>query len=149
MGALRLDDAADVAWLLIVQEVMVWLSGLGGRRWRQWLLVAVQGEVKAQVGGGPMQGHSMAATVSEGSASLQVSEFGAKAGQAWSLKGVERWGLGFREGSSSACEGRDGDEVDGGSTWCRRRGLTRIRGYEVSVRRGLARPWSFCGRAAR
>jgi hypothetical protein len=36
------------------------------------------------------------ATVSEGSASLQVLELGTKAGQAWwSLKGVKRWGLGF------------------------------------------------------
>ena len=158
MGTLRLDDAADVAWLLTMQEVVVWLSGLGGRRWRRWLLAAVQGdvimvrvqgEVEAQVGDGPTQGHSMAATVSEGSASLQVSELGAKAGQAWSLKCIERWGLGFREGSPSACEGCDGDEVDGGSTWCRRQGLMRIRGCEVSVRRGLARPWSFRGRAAR
>ena len=150
MGTLWLDDAADVAWLLIVQEVVVWLSGLGGRRWRRWLLAAVQGdavmvgvqgEVEAQVGDDPTQGHSVAAMVSEGSASLQVSELGTKASQAWSLKGIKRWGLGFREGSPSACEGRDGDEVHGGSTWCRRRGLTRIRGCEVSVRRGLARPW--------
>ena len=111
-------------------------------------VVGVQGEVEAQVGDGPMQGHSVAATVFEGSASLQVLELGAKAGQAWSLKGVERWGLGFREGSPFACDGRDGDEVDGGSMWCRRRGLTWIRGYVVSVRRGLARPWSFCGRVA-
>ena len=79
MGALWLDDVADVAWLLAVQEVMVWLSGLGGRRWRRWLLAAVQGdavvvgvqdEVEAQVFDGPTQGHSVAATVSEGSASL-------------------------------------------------------------------------------
>jgi len=131
------------------RDVVVWLSGLGGRRWRRWLLAAVQGEVEAQVGDGPMQGHSVAATVFEGSASLQVSEFGTKASQAWSLKGVERWGLRFREGSPSACEGPNGDEVDGGSMWCRRRGLTWIRGYEVSVRRGLARPWSFHGRTAR
>ena len=82
------------------------------------LLAAVQGEVETQVGYGLTQGHSVAATVSEGSASLQVSELGANGGQAWSLKGVERWGLGFREGSPSVCEGRDGDEVDGGSTWC-------------------------------
>ena len=100
-------------------------------------VVGVQGEVEAQVGDGPTQGHSVAATVSEGSASLQVSELGAKAGQAWSLKGVERWGLGFREGSPSACEGHDGDEVDGGSTWCRCRGLTRIHGCEV-----VEFPWS-------
>ena len=100
-------------------------------------VVGVQGEVEAQVGDGSMQGHSVAATVSEGSSSLQVSELGANGGQAWSLKGVERWGLGFREGSPSACEGRDGDEVDGDSTWCRRRGLTRIRGCEV-----VEFPWS-------
>jgi len=37
MGALRLDDTADVAWLLAVQEVVVWLSGLGGRGWHRWL----------------------------------------------------------------------------------------------------------------
>lgn len=38
----------------------------------------------------------MAATVSEDLASLQVSKLGAKASQAWwSLKGIERWGLGF------------------------------------------------------
>ena len=42
MGALWLDDAADVAWLLAVQEVVVWLSGLGGWRWRRWLLTVVQ-----------------------------------------------------------------------------------------------------------
>ena len=79
MGALRLDDVANVAWLLAVQEVVVWLSGLGGRRWRRWLLatvqgdavvVEVQGEVEAQVGDCPTQGHSVVATVSEGSASL-------------------------------------------------------------------------------
>ena len=46
-----------------------WLSGLGGRRWRRWFLAAVQGEVEAQVGGGPTQGHSVEATVSKGSAS--------------------------------------------------------------------------------
>jgi len=62
------------------RDVVVWLSGLGGRRWRWWLLGVVQGEVEAQVGDGPMQGHSVAATVSEGSASLQVSELSAKAG---------------------------------------------------------------------
>ena len=44
MGTLRLDDAADVALFLAMQEVMVWLSGLGGRRWRRWLLAAVQGD---------------------------------------------------------------------------------------------------------
>ena len=44
MGALRLDDTADVAWLVAVQEVMVWLSGLGGRRWCRWLLAVVQGD---------------------------------------------------------------------------------------------------------
>ena len=43
-------------------------------------MVGVQGEVEAQVGDGPMQGHSVAATVFEGSASLQVLEFGAKVG---------------------------------------------------------------------
>jgi len=51
------------------RDVVAWLSGLGGRRWRRWLLAAVQGEVEAQVGGGPTQGHSVEATVSEGSAS--------------------------------------------------------------------------------
>ena len=128
------------------RDVVVWLSGLGGRRWCRWLLavvqgdavvVGVQGEVEAQVGDDPTQGHSVAAMVSKGSASLQVLELGAKAGQAWSLKCIERWGLGFREGSPSTCEGRDGVEVDGGSTWCRRRGLTRIRGCEV-----VEFPWS-------
>ena len=79
----------------------------------------------------------MAATVSEGSALLHVSALSTKAGQAWSLKCIERWGLGFREGSPSTCEGRDGVEVDGGSTWCRRRGLTRIHGCEI-----MEFPWS-------
>jgi len=44
VGALWLEDVADVAWLLAVQEVVVWLSGLGGWRWRRWLLATVQGD---------------------------------------------------------------------------------------------------------
>lgn len=86
MGALWLDNAADIAWLPGMQEVVVWLSGLGARRWRLWLMAAARGDAiivatqgKVEVQGGSLARWGSART--HGPAQRRGPEAGARCGR--------------------------------------------------------------------